>query len=166
MKYLILLVSLASPVAAQDLVFSPIASENCLGKSEGREMAETCIGKSAEVCMTENGADGSTTVGMGYCLAQELDYWDERLNAAYGALWNVDRAYDAELEDLGSTAPRRAPALREMQRAWIGFRDATCVYEYSAWGGGTGGGPAHAACMMRITGAQALRLEAELEWRE
>ena len=52
-----------------------------------------------------------------------------------------------------------AVALRAMQRAWIGFRDATCDYERSLWGGGTGGGPATAACLMRMTGEQTLYLE-------
>ena len=46
-----------------------------------------------------------------------------------------------------------------MQRAWIGWRDATCDYERAQWGGGTGGGPATVACLMRLTGEQALYLE-------
>ena len=165
MKALILLISISTPVAAQELLFSPDATEHCVRGAANREMAEGCIGSSADLCMAENGSDGSSTVGMGYCLTRELEYWDQRLNAAYRSLRDVDRAYDAELDDLGSVAPRRVLALRDMQRAWIGFRDAACVYEYSAWGGGTGGGPAHAACLMRITGTQTLHLEATLEER-
>jgi len=162
MKTLFMLVIFAAPVAAQDLVFSPNATEICAADSTDLIVAEACIGRSADLCMTENGNDGSSTVGMGYCLSRELDYWDERLNVAYKALRGVDRAYDVELDELESAAPRRVAALRDMQRAWIRFRDAACLYEYSAWGGGTGGGPAHAACLMRITGKQALRLEATL----
>ncbi|MGI9395022.1 MAG: lysozyme inhibitor LprI family protein [Boseongicola sp.] len=116
--------------------------------------------------MTENGADGSSTVGMGYCLSRELEYWDARLNIAYKLLRDVDRAEDAELAAVNSSAPIRAKALRDMQRSWIGYRDAACFYDYSEWGGGTGGGPAHAACLMRITGVQALRLEEKLEGRK
>ena len=166
MKILIMLTVFATPVVAQDLVFSPNATEMCAAESADHSVAETCIGRSAELCMTENGNDGSSTVGMGYCLSRELDYWDQRLNVAYTSLRQVDRVYDAELDELGSSAPRRVAALRDMQRAWIGFRDAACLYEYSEWGGGTGGGPAHAACLMQITGKQALHLEATLEERQ
>ena len=56
--------------------------------------------------------------------------------------------------------PKQAEALRDMQRAWITFRDAACDYERSQWGGGTGGGPATLACLMRMTGEQALLLGA------
>jgi uncharacterized protein YecT (DUF1311 family) len=49
-----------------------------------------------------------------------------------------------------------------MQRAWIGYRDAACDYERAQWGGGSGGGPATAGCLMRLTGEQALALEGRL----
>ena len=52
-----------------------------------------------------------------------------------------------------------------MQRAWIAWRDAACLYEVSQWGGGTGGGPAGADCMMRLAGEQALALEDRLAQR-
>ena len=105
---------------------------------------------------------GSSTVGMGYCLSQELDLWDARLNETYRALLTVERALDAETATLGASVPPRASALRDMQRAWIGFRDATCVYEYAQWGGGTGGGPANTSCLLRLTALQALELERRL----
>ncbi|MEK6217371.1 MAG: DUF1311 domain-containing protein [Boseongicola sp.] len=166
MKILFMLVLFAAPVAAQDLVFSPNATEICAAESTDLIVAEACVGRSSDLCMTENGNDGSSTVGMGYCLSRELDYWDARLNIAYKSLRQVDRVYDAELDELGSSAPRRVAVLRDMQRAWIGYRDAACAYEYSGWGGGSGGGPAHASCMMRVTGEQALHLEATLEERQ
>ncbi len=165
MKALIILMIVATPGVAQELVFSPDATATCVAGAADVDVAEVCIGRSADLCMTENGSNGSSTVGMGYCLSRELDYWDDRLNAAYKALRDVDRVHDAELDDLGSAAPRRVLALRDMQRAWIGYRDAACVYEYSAWGGGTGGGPAVAACLMQVTGEQTLRLEMTLEER-
>ena len=102
---------------------------------------------------------------MGFCYGAEYDYWDARLNAAYGALMAMEKAAEAELGELGSAAPSPAAALRDMQRAWIGYRDAACLYEVSQWGGGTGGGPAGAGCMMQITGEQALALEARLAAR-
>jgi uncharacterized protein YecT (DUF1311 family) len=61
--------------------------------------------------------------------------------------------------------PEHAQALRDMQRAWIGFRDATCAFERAYWGGGTGGGGtggglAQVSCLMQMTGEQALYLKA------
>jgi uncharacterized protein YecT (DUF1311 family) len=69
------------------------------------------------------------------------------------------RNFDAENGDF---APPSEPALREMQRAWIPFRDARCGFEMSLWGGGTGGGPAYAECLMIVTAEQALYLETAL----
>ncbi len=102
---------------------------------------------------------GSTTVGMIYCLGEELDWWDARLNAAYQERLAQSRDADAGMADIGATAPSQADALRDMQRAWIAYRDASCYYERSRWGGGTGGGPAISACLMHQTGQQALYLE-------
>ena len=151
---------IAWPVAAQDLAFTPDATEACLATGGG----ETCIGLSAQACIDT--PDGYTTVGMGYCYAQELDFWDARLNAVYRELRASERAIDDEMTELGIRALPRAPALRDMQRAWIEYRDAACAYEYSQWGGGTGGGPANAACLMHLTAEQALALEARLKDRQ
>jgi uncharacterized protein YecT (DUF1311 family) len=65
------------------------------------------------------------------------------------------------MADLGSAAPSQGDALKNMQRAWIAYRDATCDYERSHWGGGTGGGPATVSCLMYMTAEQALYLEAD-----
>jgi uncharacterized protein YecT (DUF1311 family) len=78
---------------------------------------------------------------------------------------DLDKAAAAELQELGSAAPPPAVALREMQRAWIAWRDAACDYEVSQWGGGTGGGPAWSQCAMQMTGEQALALEERLAQR-
>ena len=55
-----------------------------------------------------------------------------------------------------------AEALRAMQRAWIVYRDAACDYERAQWAGGTGGGPATAACLMQQTGVRTLELEGKI----
>jgi len=103
--------------------------------------------------------DGYTTVGMSFCADQETRYWDARLNAAYRELMAFETGIDAEMAELGAAAPSLSEALREMQRAWITYRDATCRYEASQFGGGTGAGPAATQCAMRLTGEQALELE-------
>jgi uncharacterized protein YecT (DUF1311 family) len=71
-------------------------------------------------------------------------------------------AGDAEVKAEGIEAPSVAEALRGMQRAWIVYRDEACDYERAQWAGGTGGGPATAACLMQQTGEQALALEGRL----
>lgn len=144
----------AVPAGAGELVFRPDATEACLRSGQGAE----CIGASANMCM-EATPGGSSTAGMGGCLDRELQYWDARLNAAYTVAMRRTRAVDAEMKDIGSSAPQQAPAMRAMQRAWIGFRDAKCDFVRSEWGGGTGGGPATIACLMDETGRQALFLE-------
>lgn len=106
---------------------------------------------------------GDTTVGTSACLGRELDWWDGRLNAAFARLKAGTEAFDAEMAGLGSAAESQTDALVAMQRAWMGFRDAACVYEMAKWGGGTGGGPASMACALALTAEQALRLEADLE---
>jgi uncharacterized protein YecT (DUF1311 family) len=157
---------MAAPVLAQDDAapeFAPDATEACLSEAvvAGNDPAQ-CIGRAAEACM-EGNAMGSSTVGMNFCLGSELEWWDARLNTAYQALMVQNKATDAEMADLGTAAPPLAPALRDMQRAWIPWRDATCDYEVRWWGGGTGGGPAWNGCMMDLTARQALRLEAGIE---
>ena len=155
----ILLVLAASPIQAQDPVFDPQSTEECLATDGG----PACIGIAAQACMEQPGA--STTVGMGFCIGSERDWWDARLNDVYRALMAVEKTRDAEMAEIGSSAPKAAPALKNMQRAWITFRDAACEYEYTQWGGGTGGGPAHAHCAMTLTATQTLALEARLEDR-
>ena len=157
MRGLVVLALLASPVAAQDLVFSPAATESCLATTQDYDGRHACIGLSARQCMT-NTPGGETTVGMGGCWGAELDYWDARLNAAYADVVAAARAIDADMAEIGATVASQEDALRAMQRAWITFRDTTCDYEYSQWGGGSGGGPAIAGCMMRMTGEQTLYL--------
>ncbi len=159
MRFLILLSFLAMPAAAQDLVFSPLATESCLASTQDYDARRACIGASAEACMTDT-PGGQSTYGMGGCLSAEAEYWDAQLNAVYAQVRASARATDAEMAEIGATVASQEQALRAMQRAWIAYRDATCDYEYSQWGGGTGGGPAISACLMRETGEQTLYLQA------
>jgi uncharacterized protein YecT (DUF1311 family) len=144
-------------------VFKPAATDACVTKaSAGSENKSdhavlACVGQSAQACMNTPG--GETTVGMMDCLKGELDYWDKKLNAAYAKRLATAKTDDAELKSMGSAAPKTEPALRKMQRAWIAYRDAACLYEQSKWMGGTGGGPATMACHMEETARQALKLD-------
>jgi uncharacterized protein YecT (DUF1311 family) len=141
------------------MVFDPGPTEACIAADTSNPAA--CIGHAADACMQEN-PQGETTMGMGFCLSQEWEWWDARLNAAYTALRQRHEAVDAKMTEIAATAQSLAEALRDMQRAWIGYRDAACDYERAQWGGGSGGGPATAGCLMRLTGEQALVLEGRL----
>jgi uncharacterized protein YecT (DUF1311 family) len=140
--------------------FSPAATEACLAEMTDTQDPTTCIGSSANNCM-ETTEGGWSTYGMSQCLDRELQYWDARLNAAYKTVRATRKATDKEMADLGSAAPSQGDALKNMQRAWIAYRDATCDYERSLWGGSTGGGPATVSCLMYMTAEQALYLEAD-----
>ncbi len=147
--------------AQDDLRFDPLPTLSCLAGAETLPSMMTCVGIAAEACM-ESQASGYTTVGMGYCLDQELSFWDGRLNTAYGQLMAQEKATDTEMKEIGATVPSLAETLRAMQRAWIPFRDASCDYARAQWGGGTGGGPATLSCLMTQTARQALELEIRL----
>ncbi len=163
MRLLALLSLVASPVGAQEIAFAPDATEACLAEASDVYGQEACIGDSAQACIDT--PDGYTTVGMGFCLSAEASYWDERLNTAFRALLRSESELMEEMEKIGSSVPDTAKALRDMQRTWIGFRDASCAYEHATWGGGSGGGPAYAGCLMDKTGRQALVLEQRLRDR-
>lgn len=154
MRHVVLITALfGPPLSAQDLQFDRTAAEICLHAASDRAEAHDCIGRAASACMAQ--PMGETTVGMGFCLDSELSLWDEMLNAAYRA-----RRADYEARDTGRIegAPPLADTLRDMQRQWIGFRDARCSFEAAQWHGGTGAGPALLGCMLQVTAEQALYL--------
>lgn len=156
--FMVLALVAGTAASAQELVFSPAATEACLRALAPDQSPEVCIGESAAQCMADT-PGGYSTVAMGGCLDREWQFWDARLNLAYKARRAETKAADAEMRDLGSMAPSQAETLRDMQRAWITWRDATCAYEHAQWGGGTGGGPAAISCHMTLTARQALYLE-------
>ena len=143
---IVALTLLPAPLMAQNLVFDIAPVEACLEAGGG----EDCAGKAAELCI-EATPGGYTTVGMGACTNRELEWWDARLNTVYKDLRARLRLRDADAPD---HAPKEAGALLEMQRAWIGFRDARCAFERAQWGGGTGGGPAAISCHLHETARQ------------
>ncbi|MBK4215839.1 DUF1311 domain-containing protein [Paracoccus caeni] len=155
---------LAAPAMAQeDLQIDAAILDTCLEatSAEQGDDAESCIGLAAQKCMESPGGD--TTAGMSICTGKELDLWDAKLNESYRALTAKAEATDREMDELGSAAEKQQPLLRDMQRNWIGFRDAACGFERSQWGGGSGGGPAGVGCMLDMTARQYLRLDRYLD---
>lgn len=153
------LIALALPAHAEGaLIFKPQETESCLTIAASPEDRRACIGVAAALCMAET-PGGDSTVGMGGCLSAELDYWDLRLNSSYRLLRSRTKALDEQMKADGLQQPSMAAALLDAQRAWIPYRDATCNFEMSQWGTGTGRGPALLSCLMRLTAEQTLYLE-------
>lgn len=163
MRWTFVLIAMLSTgtAGAQDLSFDIAPTEECIGAADWSEGPPyDCIGMAANACMAT--PDGSTTVGMNFCLDAEWQWWDARLNANYKEVMANDKAIDADNAGAGATVPSLSENLKAMQRAWISFRDAACNYEMAQWGGGTGQGPALTGCLMSETGRQALRLALRL----
>lgn len=160
------LLAFGAPAAAfaqsGDFLFEPQRIEACLAGKKGIERL-SCAGEAANHCMEANEGGGST-VGMGACLDKEHAWWDARLNDAYGEISDRERADDEEADAGGWSAPRKLPALKEMQRAWIKYRDTLCEHEAVQWGGGTGAGPAYLSCLMSETARQYFVLADRLEY--
>ncbi|MCW2307223.1 lysozyme inhibitor LprI family protein [Rhodobium gokarnense] len=122
------------------------AVQECLEASRGAEtlkIAADCIGVVANPCLDV--PDNQTTYGMASCLQREERIWDSLLNDWYGSA----RQYlSAELKR----------QFRDVQRAWIAWRDAKCGFEHAKYEGGTLGTVTGASCMLETTGARALEL--------
>lgn len=152
------------PQATQaDPVFAAGPTESCVSQQSAASPSLSgytvldCIGRAAQDCMNTPGGD--TTIGMIDCLQGELNYWDKRLNSAFAVRVAAAKKEDAEMAKIRSAPASLEESLRKMQRAWISYRDAACLYEQAQWQGGTGGGPATVACHMNETARQTLKLE-------
>lgn len=154
---------LATPVTADDapLDYDPRILEACL-VSRNLDQWDSCIGLASTYC-SAFGLGGTSTVGLGYCYDSEYNHWDQILNQTYTELRALDAQSDTEMGDDMPLVPRLAPSLQHMQRQWISYRDAACQYEVAHWGGGTGGGPATAQCLMQLTALQVIALRARVE---
>ena len=105
-------------------------------------MGETCIGIVSGPCL-DKAADPSTA-GMVACVARERAVWDDILNETYNRL-------RAKLDD------KQQQKLRDMQRAWIAARDATCGFYWDFYQG-TMASPMSAGCVNKETAERALFL--------
>lgn len=160
MRALVIALALAAgtPAAAQELKFNPSFTEACLADYGWIE----CIGIAAQRCM-EFTEGGYSTPVTNACLSAEHEWWDGVLNDHYAELQARARQIDSQPPMAGfPPRPSNAEALREMQRAWIAFRDSTCRYEELQWWGGTGASGAYLGCLMRLTAEQALTLQSYL----
>jgi uncharacterized protein YecT (DUF1311 family) len=102
---------------------------NCLFKI----VSDPCVNKSNQ-----------SNAAMVACYDIELKIWDDLLNATYKKL----------RDDLDE---QQQIKLRDMQKAWIAYRDSTCDFYYDKIQG-TMAGPMGAACRTRETARRAVLL--------
>jgi uncharacterized protein YecT (DUF1311 family) len=140
----------AAPAFAQQ-EFEPTAAErktigDCIektaGDSELKQMSE-CIGLVADPCTD---APGANTFSIVACNMREQKIWDDRLNEWYGEA-------QSRLRDDAAAAT----ALKDAQRIWIQFRDATCGYWEKRYEGGTFASVATGNCTRIETGRRCTR---------
>ncbi len=104
--------------------------------------AESCIGSLSAPCL--DGDKTKSTADQNACIERERAVWDNILNESYRRL----RAkLDADQQG----------KLRDMQRAWIASRDATCHFYWDYYQG-TMASPMSASCVNRETARRALFL--------
>ncbi|MDZ4393600.1 lysozyme inhibitor LprI family protein [Cypionkella sp.] len=105
-------------------------------------------------------ANAEMQMELTYCAEQDWLAADADLNAAYGVARKLMQGIDAELE-----ASQRGAAdfLREGQRAWVTFRDATCAAEGYAMHGGSAEPMVIYGCRARLTEQRTADLEAMAE---
>ena len=134
----------ASPALAKDRpdARASAAIQDCVKSKSATGMGETCIGIVSGPCL-DKAADPSTA-GMVACVARERAVWDDILNETYNRL-------RAKLDD------KQQQKLRDMQRAWIAARDATCGFYWDFYQG-TMASPMSAGCVNKETAERALFL--------
>lgn len=98
-----------------------------------------------------------TQNAMTRCAEQAWMAADGDLNAAYREARDAMRRIDARLDGPDKGAET---SLREAQRAWIAFRDATCAAEGWAMKGGSAEPMLVYFCRARVTEARAAELRA------
>lgn len=142
---LILLGVLTTSALAQDKPTTKDTAtiQKCIKAKTGRHWAwERCIGIISEPCAKDEGSMTPSEVIA--CEAREQAVWDAILNDSYKRL-------RVKLDD------EQQVKLRDMQRAWMTYRDKNCAFLYDYFQG-TMANPMIAACTSRATGMQALYL--------
>ncbi len=128
------------------------AIRDCLAEfAEAGEPGFHCIEIVSKPCLAAQGGD--TTFGMVMCLDRSIAAWDALLNAAY----------KAAREKIGKPLDDR---LRDVQRAWIVFRDERCGLEEAFYEGGTLARVVYLACYEQETAIRAIDVIAVLREAE
>lgn len=141
--------------------FSGDAIEECLSMSPDQSV---CIGQQTSACIATSTEVPSDFI-QSICTEIELEWWDARLNARYGEVMTLNEDFDREF---GNTDVDPSQTLvgtyREAQRAWIGFRDASCSHESLSTGAkqGPAADEMMLTCVLRMTATRTLEMERSL----
>jgi uncharacterized protein YecT (DUF1311 family) len=112
----------------------------CVDQKSENGKGEQCIGLVSNRCLKKPGGDAN--LNSADCYRIEQDIWDGLLNEKYKALQG----------DLDEDQKSKA---RDMQRAWIASRDATCKFYYHKIQGSMSV-PMTASCLLTETARRAL----------
>ena len=149
MKALAVAALIGAPAAAQDLAIDAHRIDRCLGAYADTPMF--CVGREAQDCIDRNGAGADMIVGA--CFQAEAAFWDGFLNRQYRDVLSLAKAREAG--DEGYAPDNLTTAVRDMQRGWIAYRDATCDHALAlARPFGSAAGPAVGKCLMEQTARQ------------
>lgn len=119
------------------------AIEKCLAaKEKANKPLEECIGTAADACLGKG--ENLSAHDMIDCHGEEADVWDERLSHDYRALMKITKSPDKE-------------RMRDLERAWVDFRDKKCAYRQMQ-GEGMAGMIQNIHCYKVETARQALFL--------
>jgi uncharacterized protein YecT (DUF1311 family) len=149
---------LAGPLAAQQVPFSPEATETCLAESTAADLS-LCVGKSADACA--KAIPGATEIDRAICLNAETGWWRERMDTAYALVDERAAFLDMEFaQAISQGGAKMTVDLAEMQAAWKDWSEKRCFFAAIERRGRPDRGEVASACMLHQTAEQALLLDA------
>ncbi len=161
MRWVLLGLLVGLPAVASDLEYETATYggvfDACYTAAETREDRQACVGQMSEACM-EGEEGGYSTLGMSSCTRAETIMWDGALNAEYKSTMAAMKAADKDEAEYFPGYAKRVESLRDVQRAWIPFRDASCSFAYALWGSGSMRNTEYAGCMLEMTSQRTIEL--------
>src|SRR3712207_5443187 len=100
-------------VLAAVIALLAVAGCPATAQDSDTETIEACIGVLSQPCLDDS--RNNSTAGMVACLDREAKAWDGLLN-------DYDKRLTDKLDD------KQRTTLRELQRAWIAYRDKACAF--------------------------------------
>jgi uncharacterized protein YecT (DUF1311 family) len=125
-----------------------------------RLIAAFCLLPFAATAQDVDCTNAVTQQEMNLCAELDWQVADAELNDAYAAVIAMMQNIDAETTPIGVTEEAR---LREAQRAWVAFRDATCDVAGYAMRGGSAEPLLIYGCMMTLSAERADELRGLVE---
>lgn len=138
----LLLAPPAFAAGAPDAKDSAVIQDCVKSSGEDTAKADVCVGRIADPCLARDST--RSTADQNACIDREYKVWDDILNETFRRL----------RETLDETQKNK---LRDMQRAWIASRDASCAFYWDFYQG-TMASPMTAYCQTRETARRALFL--------